>query len=91
MTRTKETNTNCYLAQTVKNPATVQRLRFNSVKITRTKKWQHTPVVLPGERQGTEEAGGLQSTGSQELTQLSTHSTIPENIQIMTKTIFKED
>ena len=31
------------------------------------KKWQPTPVLLPGESPGTEEPGGLQSTGSQRV------------------------
>ena len=32
-----------------------------------TRKWQPTPVLLPGKFPGTEEPGGLQSTGSQRV------------------------
>ena len=31
------------------------------------RKWQPTPVLLPGESQGTEEPGGLQAIGSQRV------------------------
>ena len=33
-------------------------------KITWSRKWQPTPVLLPGESHGQKEAGGLQSMGS---------------------------
>ena len=33
-------------------------------KITWSRKWQPTPVFLPGESHGQKEAGGLQSMGS---------------------------
>ena len=36
-------------------------------KIPWRRKWQPTPVFLPGEAPWTEEPGGLQSTGSQRL------------------------
>ena len=36
-------------------------------KILWRRKWQPTPVFLPGESQWIEEPGGLQSMGSQEL------------------------
>ena len=55
----------------VKNPPAMQvdqdkRHRFNPWvrKISWRRKWQPTPVLLPGEFQGTEEPGGLQSMGS---------------------------
>ena len=36
-------------------------------KISWRRKWQPTPVFLPGESHGQEEIGGLQSTGSQRV------------------------
>ena len=40
-------------------------------KILWGRKWQPTPVFLPGESPWTEETGGLQSMGSQSQTRLS--------------------
>ena len=40
-------------------------------KISCSRKWQPAPVFLPEKFQGTEEPGGLQSTGSQSRTRLS--------------------
>ena len=37
------------------------------------RKWQSTPVFLPGEYPWTEELGGLQSMGPQSQTRLSMH------------------
>ena len=46
-----------------------ERLRFNPWvrKIIWRRKWQPTPVFLPGESPWTEEPGGLQSMGSQRV------------------------
>ena len=50
-------------------------------KVPRRKAWQPTPVFLPGESQGTEEPGRLQSIGSQRVGNnwgnLAQHSTLP--------------
>ena len=57
------------LAQLVKNPPAMWETWVRSLgwKIPWRRKWQPTPVFLPGESPWTEEPGGLQSTGSQEL------------------------
>ena len=46
-----------------------KRQEFNpcTVKIPWSRKWQPTPVFLPGKFQRTEEPGGPQSPGSKEL------------------------
>ena len=67
--------------QVVKNlPANADVRDMGSVpwvgKIPWRRKWQSTPVFLPGESPGTEELGGLWSIGSQRvgLKQLSMHA-----------------
>ena len=57
------------LAQLVKNPPAMWETWVRSLgwKIPWRRKWQPTPVFLPGESPWTEESGELQSTGSQEL------------------------
>ena len=52
----------------VKNPLAMQETRFDPRvgKIPRRRKWQPTPVFLPGEPP-TEEPGGPQSMGSQKV------------------------
>ena len=61
----------------VKNPPANIRLRFNAWvwKIPWRRKWQSTPVFLPGKSLWTEEPGGLQYVGSWEsdLTQKPSH------------------
>ena len=50
----------------VKNrPASAGDIRVR--KIPWRKKWQPTPIFLPGESPWTEEPGGLQSIGSQRV------------------------
>ena len=68
MTRTKETKTNCYLAQTVKNPATMQetQIQFLGWEDLLEKEMATLSNILAWEIPWTEEAGGLQSMGSQE-------------------------
>ena len=57
------------MAQTVKNPPTMQETGFDPQvrKIPWRREWQPTPVFLPGEFHGLEEPGRLQSTGSQRV------------------------
>ena len=52
-----------------KNPPAIWRPGFNpwDGKIPGRRKWQPTPVFLPGESPWTEEPGGLQSMGSQRV------------------------
>ena len=56
------------VAQQVKNPLAIQemRLEFHPLagKILWSRKWQHTPVVSPGESHGQRSLAGLQSIGS---------------------------
>ena len=57
------------VAKTVKCPPTMRETRFDSWvgKIPWRKKWQPTPVLLPGKIPWAEEPGGLQSVGSQRV------------------------
>ena len=59
------------LTQMVKNSSALRRPRFDPWvgKIPWRRKWQTTPVFLPGEFPGTEEPGGLQPMGSQRVRQ----------------------
>ena len=55
-----------------------RRLRFNPWirKIPCRRKWQHTPVFLPGKSHGQRSLVGLQSMGWQSQTQLSNQTTM---------------
>ena len=55
------------VAQRLKRLPAMQRPRFNPWvgKIPWRRKWQPTPIILPGESPWTEEPGGLQFMGSQ--------------------------
>ena len=53
------------VAQLVNNLSAMQETWGGKIPLKRA--WQPTPVFLPGESPGTEEAGGLQSTGSQRV------------------------
>ena len=57
------------MAQTVKCLPTMWEPRFKPWvgKIPWRRKWQPSPVFLPGESPQTEEPGGLQSMGSQRV------------------------
>ena len=57
------------VAQVVKNPPAMQETRVLSLigKIPWRKKWQPTPILLPGESHGHEEPRRLQSVGSQRV------------------------
>ena len=57
------------IAQLVKNLPPMQEtwVQFWARKIAWRRKWQSTLVFLPGKIPWTEEPGGLQSMGSQEL------------------------
>ena len=58
------------VTQVVKNlPAKAGDVEFNSWvrKTPQRRKWQPTPIFLPGGIPWTEEPGGLQSTGSQKV------------------------
>ena len=61
------------VAQTVKVCLQCRRPRFNpwGGKISWRRKWQPTPVFLPGKSHGQEEPGRLQSMGWQSRTRLS--------------------
>ena len=48
------------------------QIQFLSQEDPLERKWQPTPVFLPGESPWTEEPGGLQSMGQQSWTQLHT-------------------
>ena len=73
------------VAQTVKNPPAMQEIWVG--KISWRRAWQPTPLFLPGESPWTEEPGGLQSIGSQNVrhdwaTKHSTAHTIFSGIYI---------
>ena len=75
------------VAQSVKNLPAVQEIWVQSWirKIPWKRKWQPTPVFLPGESPWTEEPGGLQSMGSQRVGQdwATKHRNITERIKVM--------
>ena len=57
------------VAQLLKNPPAMHKTKVRSLvgKIPWMKKWQRTPVVLPGESPRTEEPGRLQSMQLQRI------------------------
>ena len=66
------------MAQSVKNLPTIQETGFDPWvrKILWNRKWQPTPVYLPGKSHGQEDPGSLQPVGVQELDgteQLNSH------------------
>ena len=69
MTRTKETKTNCYLAQTVKNPATMQEtpIQFLGWEDHQDKEVATHSSSVAWRMPWAEKPGGLQSTGSQRV------------------------
>ena len=64
-----QTGKNSLVAQLVNNLPAVQEIGFDFWvgKIPWRRKWQPTPVFLPGESPRTQESGRLQSMRSQEL------------------------
>ena len=64
-----QTGKNSLVAQLANNLPAVQEIGFDFWvgKIPWRRKWQPTPVFLPGESPQTQESGRLQSTRSQEL------------------------
>ena len=55
------------VAQIVKNPPAMRETWVQSLGGEDWRAWQPTPVFLPGESPWTEEPGGLQSVGSQNV------------------------